>query len=155
MRLLATLLLAVLTASAAWAFSADEPLPDPAQEKRAIELSGELRCLVCQNQSILDSNADLARDLRRVVRERIAEGDSDEQVITYVVDRYGDWVLLDPPFKGYTLALWFGPLILLLIAGAGVFVYFRSSQKVAAPAAPLTAEEQARIDRLVQDGEKG
>jgi cytochrome c-type biogenesis protein CcmH len=95
----------------------------------------------------------LARDLRVLVRERIAEGDSDEQVLQYVVDRYGDWVLLDPPFKGYTYALWFGPLVLLALAGIGVLVFFRSNRRTAAPTAPLSADEQARLDRLLGDDE--
>ena len=153
MRTLLAVLFLVLTASSAWAFSADEQLSDPAQEKRAIAIAGELRCLVCQNQSILDSNADLARDLRVLVRERIAEGDSNDEVLQYVVDRYGDWVLLDPPFKGYTYALWFGPLVLLVLAGIGVMVFFRANRRASAPAAPLTADEQARLDRLLGDDE--
>lgn len=153
MRVLFAVMLLSLMGTAAWAFSADAPLPDPVQEKRAIEIASELRCLVCQNQSILDSNADLARDLRVLVRERVAEGDSDDQVMQYIVDRYGDWVLLDPPFKGYTYALWFGPFVFLALAGLGVFVYFRSNRRASSPAAPLTADEQARLDRLLGDDE--
>jgi len=153
MRGLIVLLFLLAGPSLAFAFSADTPLPDPAKEKRAIEIAGGLRCLVCQNQSILDSNADLARDLRVLVRERIAQGDSDEQVVQYVVDRYGDWVLLDPPFKAATYALWFGPPVFLVLAGLGVLAYFRANRRVATPAAPLNAEEQARLERLLDDGQ--
>lgn len=150
---LLTLLMLAATVSAAWAFSADTPLPDPVQEERAITIAGELRCLVCQNQTILDSNADLARDLRALVRERITKGDSNDQVIQYIVARYGDWVLMDPPFKGVTYALWLGPFVFLVLAGIGVAVYFRANRRAAAPPAPLTADEQARLDSLLGDDE--
>ena len=103
-----------LAAVSAGAVNPDEMLDDPALEARAREISKGLRCLVCQNQSIDDSDADLARDLRVLVRERLAAGDSDGQVIGYVVSRYGDFVLMRPPFKAATYALWLGPA---LIAG--------------------------------------
>jgi len=106
-----------LAAVSAGAVNPDEMLDDPALEARAREISKGLRCLVCQNQSIDDSDADLARDLRVLVRERLAAGDSDGQVIDYVVSRYGDFVLMRPPFKATTYALWLGPA---LIAGLGV-----------------------------------
>src|SRR5690606_34587623 len=99
----------LLFAAPALAIGVDEPLPDPAQEQRAREISKSLRCLVCQNQSIEDSNATLAKDLRRIVRERVQAGDSDDQVREYLVARYGDWVLLKPPFNVRTAALWIGP----------------------------------------------
>lgn len=147
------LLALFLFASPALAIGVDEPLPDPAQELRAREISKALRCLVCQNQSIEDSNAPLAKDLRRIVRERIQAGDSDAKVQDYVVARYGDWVLLKPPFNARTAALWIGPFVLLALAGISVAVYYRrlaATAKAEAPA-PLTAEERKRLDRLVSD----
>ncbi|WP_119418382.1 cytochrome c-type biogenesis protein [Desertibaculum subflavum] len=143
----------LLLAAPAFAIGVDEPLPDPAQELRAREIAKSLRCLVCQNQSIEDSNAPLAKDLRRIVRERIEAGDSDAKVQDYVVARYGDWVLLKPPFNARTAALWIGPFALLGLAGIGVAVYYRrlaTAAKAEAPP-PLTAEERARLDRLVSD----
>ena len=94
----------------------DVPLEDPAKERRAKAIFKLLRCLVCQNQSIDDSNAGLARDLRVLVRQLLKTGDSDDQAIGYIVERYGDWVLLDPPFKATTVALWLGPLAMFLLA---------------------------------------
>ena len=141
----------LLLAAPAFAIGVDEPLPDPAQEVRAREIAKSLRCLVCQNQSIEDSNAPLAKDLRRIVRERIEAGDSDAQVQDYLVARYGDWVLMKPPFNARTAALWIGPFALLALAGIGVAIYYRrlaATAKMAAPA-PLTAEERARLDRLI------
>ena len=137
--------------SPALAIGAEETLLDSALEARAVAIHKLLRCLVCQNQSIHDSNADLARDLRRIVRERLATGENDEQVIKFVVARYGDWVLLRPPFKGSTLVLWLGPAVLLAAAGAGVIAYFRRRQRQGAPDAPLTAEEQRRLEALLED----
>ncbi|MEQ9641948.1 MAG: cytochrome c-type biogenesis protein CcmH [Alphaproteobacteria bacterium] len=138
------------------AFALDKPLDDPALEARAIELNKELRCLVCQNQAISESNAPLAADLRQVVRDRIAAGDSDQQVMNYLVERYGDWVLLDPPFKLNTWALWLGPALLLVIGGVGVRVWVRrqSGRNDTAQTA-LSADEQARLTRLLeQDGQR-
>ena len=109
----------------AWAVNPDEVLSDPVMENRAREISRGLRCLVCQNQSIDDSDADLAKDLRIIVRERLTAGDSDAQVVDFVVSRYGDYVLLKPPFKLATLVLWLGPAA---IAGGGliaVLMFFR------------------------------
>ena len=148
------LLALLLFTTPAFAIGVDEPLPDATQELRAREIAKSLRCLVCQNQSIEDSNAPLAKDLRRIVRERIEAGDSDAQVQDYVVARYGDWVLMRPPFNARTAALWVGPFVLLTLAGIGVAVYYRrlaAAAKAEAPA-PLTAEERARLDRLVSDG---
>lgn len=144
----------LLLAAPAFAIGVDEPLPDPAQEARAHDIAKSLRCLVCQNQSIEDSNAPLAKDLRRIVRERIQAGDSDGQVQDYVVARYGDWVLMKPPFNARTAALWIGPFALLALAGIGVAIYYRrlaAAAKAEAPA-PLTAEERKRLDQLVSDG---
>lgn len=157
-RLLLAAFLALATAAPlAPARSADpsEMLKDPALEKRAHALGKDLRCLVCQNESIEDSNADLAKDLRIIVRERIAAGATDDQVRQYVVDRYGDYVLLKPPFKGSTLVLWLGPFALFL-AGLGAVALFYRRRKTQAPAqpAPLTAEEKRRLDSLLKDGGK-
>jgi cytochrome c-type biogenesis protein CcmH len=128
-----------------------EELSDPALEARARRLSQELRCLVCQNQSIDDSNAELARDLRLIVRERLTAGDSDAQVLAFVEQRYGEFVLLRPPFKLHTLALWLTPLLLLI---GTVLVLRRNSRMRSAGARPdrampLSADEQKRLDELL------
>lgn len=130
-----------------------EVLADPAQEARAREISKGLRCVVCQNQSIDDSDATLARDLRLLVRERITAGDSDKQVVDYVVSRYGDFVLLKPPFKTSTLALWFGPLLIIVLALGGAFAYFRRQRVIAAGGGTpeLTDTERRRLDALLKD----
>lgn len=138
----------VLSAIPALAVNPDEVLSDPALEARARALSAQLRCMVCQNQSIDDSNAELARDLRLLVRERILGGDSDEAVIEYVVSRYGEFVLLKPRLKPETLLLWGAPIVLFL-GGAiamALFVRRRSGQGVGEP---LTADEKAALERIV------
>ncbi|WP_345900008.1 cytochrome c-type biogenesis protein, partial [Martelella sp. UBA3392] len=117
----AVLLLAVLLPICAAAVEPDEMLSDPALEARAREISAELRCMVCQNQSIDDSNADLARDLRLLVRDRLAEGDSDDEVIDYVVSRYGEFVLLKPRFSPHTWLLWGAPALLILLGAIGLW----------------------------------
>ena len=142
---------AVLSATPAMAFEIDQPLDDPALEQRARELSRSFRCLVCQNQSIFDSDASLAIDLRRIVRERIVAGDSDAQIEEFLVTRYGDFVLLKPPLKPKTYLLWFGPLLIGALADAGVFAYFRAQRTRAAAAAPLSADERARLAALLED----
>jgi len=124
----------------------DEILADPALEARARELSAGLRCLVCQNQSIDDSDADLARDLRLLVRERLVAGDSNAEVEQYVVDRYGEYVLLNPRLGGHTLLLWIAAPGLLIV-GLGA-LWFAGRGKRAPAAAPLTAEEEAALDQL-------
>lgn len=143
-----------LFAAAAGAVTLDEPLPDPAAEARAHEISRSLRCLVCQNQSIEDSNAPLARDLRRIVRDRIAAGDSNDAVRQYLVDRYGEWVLLRPRFNLRTAALWVAPFVLFVVALGGVAIFLRRMgrqvAKTAAPA-PLNADEKARLRELLED----
>lgn len=123
-----------------------EVLDDPALEKRARSLSAELRCLVCQNQSIDDSNAELARDLRVLVRERLVAGDSDEAVIDYVVSRYGEFVLLKPRLSAHTVLLWGAPVFIFLVGGIAAFMTMRASRK--AGGAMLSAEEKAEIERL-------
>lgn len=151
-RILLAALLALSTLSPALAVQPDEVLPDPALENRARAISQELRCLVCQNQSIDDSNAPLARDLRLVVRDRLKAGDSDDRVMEYVTDRYGDYVLLRPPFKATTLVLWIGPFAVLLLGAAGTFLFLRGRRGVAAGAdtAPLSADERRRLDALLR-----
>lgn len=127
-----------------------EVLADPALEARAREISKELRCLVCQNQSIDDSNADLARDLRVLVRERLTQGDSDDQVLDYLVKRYGDYVLLKPPVKSSTYVLWFGPLVILILGIVGLFFFLRGRRPAAAvQTAALSEDEKRRIDTLL------
>jgi len=136
----------------ALAVQPDEVLPDPALESRAREISKELRCLVCQNQSIDDSNAPLARDLRVLVRERLKAGDSDSGVLGYVTDRYGDYVLLRPPFKATTLVLWVAPFAILLLGGLATAVFLRGRRGAATgtDTAPLSADERRRLDALLR-----
>jgi cytochrome c-type biogenesis protein CcmH len=145
------LLLALALAGPALAVNPDERLADPVLEARARTLGKSLRCLVCQNQPIDDSNADLAHDLRVLVRERLTAGDSDAQVLAYLQARYGDFVLLKPPVDPATWVLWFGPAAVLLV-GFGVLV-LRRRRVVAAPA-PLSAEERARLDLLMAGTEE-
>ncbi len=146
-------LLSALSAPAA-AVEPDEILPDPGLENRARAISKQLRCLVCQNQSIDDSDAPLARDLRIVVRERLTAGASDDEVVRFVAERYGDYVLLSPPFKATTYALWLGPAAIFLIGAAAAVVFLRR-RRAAIPeeAAPLSERDRARLDRLLdRDG---
>lgn len=123
--------LAGLVPDPAYAVLPEEVLANPVHEARARAISKELRCVVCQNQSIDDSDADLARDLRVLVRQRIVEGDSDDEVIAYVVSRYGDFVLLRPPVKGATLVLWIGPIAIVLIGLLAMISYFRRASREA------------------------
>jgi cytochrome c-type biogenesis protein CcmH len=143
--------LALALAGPALAVTPDEELPNPAQEARAQALSRDLRCVVCQNQSIDDSSAPLAHDLRVILRERIAAGDTDDQAVAYLVARYGDFVRLDPPLRADTAALWFGPLAVLLAGGAGVALYLRGRSR--AVARPLDAAEEAELARLMTSDE--
>ena len=140
----------LLIASPALAVQPDEILSDPAMEERAREISKELRCLVCQNQSIDDSDAPLARDLRLLLRERLQAGDSDEDTMEFIVDRYGDFVLLRPPFKTSTLILWIGPALILIAGILGVVIWHRRrpATAVSTSTAPLSVEEQAKLDRV-------
>ena len=125
-------------------------LADPALEARAREVGGELRCLVCRNQSIDDSDAHLAHDLRVLVRERLTAGDSDHQVIAYVRARYGDFVLLRPPFETTTLLLWGGPALILLLGGIAVARFYRRRPGSEAPL--LSAEERRRLAAVLGEG---
>jgi cytochrome c-type biogenesis protein CcmH len=150
--LCATLLAACLLAPTGHAAtSPDEILADPALEERARALSQQLRCLVCQNQSIDDSDADLARDLRQLVRERLVAGDSDAEIIAFLTARYGEFVLLKPPVKPATWGLWFGPLAVLVVAAGGIVVYLRRRGPRDQAGAPLSADEQARLDALMSE----
>ena len=142
--------LALLAAPVA-AVTPDEQLSNPAQEARAQVLSRTLRCVVCQNQSIDDSNAPLAHDLRVILRERIAAGDSDVQAVAYLVQRYGDFVRLNPPMRGDTLVLWFGPLAVLLLGGVGVAFYLRG--RTPGAISPLDAADEAELARLMASEE--
>jgi cytochrome c-type biogenesis protein CcmH len=135
------------------ALAQEAQLSDPKLEQRARDLSKEIRCVVCQSQSVADSDADIAREVRGIIREQIAAGKSDQDIRDYLVARYGDFVLFDPPFKGATYVLWLGPLAVLAIGGVGVFVYFRRrASEPAARSAALSAEEQSRVQRLLHDG---
>src|SRR6201984_1858676 len=152
---LIVMLLAGFTASAAYAVQPDEIMSDPAKELRARDLSRELRCMVCQNQSIDDSEAPLARDLRLLVRERIAAGDSDAQVIDFLVARYGEFVLLKPRLNSHTWLLWLLPPLALGGGGFMLWAHGRRRTKSAATQdaslLKLTAEEEARLERLIAD----
>ncbi len=149
-RLLLGLVAVLGLVSGALAVTPSEQLDDPALEARARALSAELRCMVCQNQSIDDSDAPLAHDLRVLLRERIVAGDSDEEVMDFLVDRYGEFVLLTPRFSLRTALLWAAPVLLLLAGGAAAFSVMRRRKAGAAPAPPgLTAEEQAKLDRIL------
>ena len=142
---LRALILALCLATPVAALSPDEILPDPVLEQRARDISAGLRCLVCQNQSIDDSDADLARDLRVLVRERLVAGDSDEAVRQYLVDRYGEYVLLNPRVSGHTLLLWIAAPALLLVGLVTLLVVGRR-RRVAE--GELSPEEQAALDEL-------
>lgn len=148
MRMLAAILLCVTLALPAWAVNPDEILKDPALEARARALSTELRCLVCQNQSIDDSDAPLAKDLRVLLRERLQAGDSDSQVISYLVDRYGEFILLKPYFGRHTLLLWLLPFVLLGVGIVIVVMGRRRSQRAVAQDG-LSAEENERLKTLL------
>jgi cytochrome c-type biogenesis protein CcmH len=147
--LLILMLMATSVVSPAWAVLPSEQLSDPALELRARALSTQLRCVVCQNQTIDDSDADLAHDLRVLLRQRLKAGDSDRQAMAFIAGRYGDYVLLKPPFKGETMLLWLGPLLVLAAGAGGVGFYLRRRQGERAVA--FTPSEQARLDRLLEE----
>ncbi len=147
MRYIVPLLLTLLLVSPAHAVSdPSELLPNRAQELRAEAIGEQLRCLVCQNESIEQSDADLARDLRRIIRQRVVAGDSDQQVINWMVARYGNFVRLRPPFDATTLLLWFAPVIALLVGVTAVIIARR--RRPATPA-PLSGAEQQRLADLL------
>ena len=152
------LLAAFFVAAPVSAQFVEERLADPAQEARAYALHKQLRCLVCQNQSIDNSNADLARDLRILVRERLKSGDSDRQILDFLIARYGDFIMLKPPFKGITFLLWFGPAIVFVASVSGLFVYFRRRRSaLAEPSDSKPSLSSAERDRLASllDGPEG
>jgi cytochrome c-type biogenesis protein CcmH len=148
----AILALFLLAPSVLWAVQPDEMLPDPVLEARARALSRDLRCMVCQNESIDDSEAPLAHDLRVLVRERLKAGDTNQQVLDFLVARYGEFVLLKPPLSLHTVALWGLPPAALLIGGLIIVLDLRRRQKVtSATEEPLSSSEEARVAELLRD----
>ncbi|WP_343116971.1 cytochrome c-type biogenesis protein [Ostreiculturibacter nitratireducens] len=146
------LLILMLVAAPALAVQPDEMLDDPALEARAREISQGLRCLVCRNENIDDSNASLARDLRLLVRERLLEGDSDDEAVQFIVSRYGEYVLLEPPATGANLILWIAGPAMLLVALAGAAAYVRSRRRAPEPDAEgLSTEEKARLAEILKE----
>lgn len=139
-----------LIASPAFAVNPDEVLSDPVLEARARSISAGLRCVVCQGENIDESNADIARDLRLLVRERLLDGDDDEEVMAYIVDRYGEYVLMKPTTGGANLLLWGAGPALFVLAALGAGIYIRRRSKAPEPEAKLSAEEQARLDELMK-----
>lgn len=134
----------------AYAGEAKDMAADPVLEKRMIGLAEKLRCLVCQNESLASSHAELAEDLRREVREQMSKGKNDQEIIDYLVSKYGDFVLYEPPVKSYTLLLWFGPFALLLVAGGTLFFQLRKRRQ-SVPEATLTVEAQQRAAALLNN----
>lgn len=154
-----TVLSALLFVMALWggpamAVNPDEMLDDPALEQRARDLSAEIRCVVCQNQSIDDSNAQLAKDLRLLVRERLQEGDSDQEVLDYLVERYGEFVLMKPRFAPHTWLLWAGGPLILLVGATVIFVGLRRRRKQITEGLvppPLSAKEKQELEDLFKE----
>jgi cytochrome c-type biogenesis protein CcmH len=142
-------MLALAGAWSAWAVQPDEILSDPALEARARALSRDLRCMVCQNQSIDDSDAPLARDLRILVRERLQVGDSDPQVLEFLTSRYGEFVLLKPSLSWHNALLWLAPLIVLMAGGAGLVLALRRKRAATIDTIPLSPDEERRIQELI------
>ena len=147
------LLWAVLLLAPAHAVEPAERLADAGMEARARTISGELRCLVCQNESIDESGADLAHDIRMLVRQRLAAGDTDAQTMQNVVNRYGAFVLLRPPVLPATYILWFAPPALVLFGLGGTLLWLRRRQAMPADAAPLSQDERRRIDTLLRESD--
>jgi cytochrome c-type biogenesis protein CcmH len=150
---LLALLLGLILAASALAKEAPTVAADPVLEKRVMALAVELRCLVCQNQTIADSNAELAVDLRGQIREKLKAGMNEAQIIDYMVARYGDFVLYRPPVKATTLLLWIGPFVLLLAALAGLY-YYIAQRRRSAPAQALSEAEEARMRSLLDAPEE-
>ena len=146
MRLILALMAALAFGGAALAVQPDEVLKDPALEHRAREISSGLRCLVCQNQSIDDSDAQLAKDLRLLVRERLVAGDSDQAVRDYLVQRYGEFVLLKPTFKAHNLLLWLTPVLVLALGASGVYAAVRRRPP---PSSALDGDERKALDAVL------
>jgi cytochrome c-type biogenesis protein CcmH len=145
------LVLATIASSSSLAVQPEEMLKDPKLEARARELSRELRCMVCQNQSIDESEAPLARDLRLLVRERLTKGDTDQQVLDFLVVRYGEFVLLKPPLESRTIILWALPPVALLAGAVGLFFAVRRRRTVQSEPATLSIEERRRLSTLVDE----
>ncbi|WP_306417890.1 cytochrome c-type biogenesis protein [Roseinatronobacter sp. S2] len=144
--------LAIAISSPSWAVQPDEILDDPVLESRARDISAGLRCLVCRNESIDESNADLARDMRLLVRERLVEGDSNEDAVAYIVDRYGEYVLLRPTTEGANIILWVAAPVMFLIALGSAVIYLR--RRARAPEADksgLSPEEKRRLQELLKE----
>ena len=139
--------------SIAIAVNPDEVLDDPVLENRARELSIEIRCLVCQNQSIDDSDAQLARDLRVLVREKLVEGLSDEEILDYLVARYGEFVLLKPRFNAGTTVLWIAPFAILILSAIALLLYARKRQPASTDSAALTEHERNQLDKLLDNSD--
>lgn len=148
MKRLATVLLALLLIGATSADDPSERMADPAQDARARHLYSQLRCMICQNESVLDSHANQAADVRRTVRERILAGDSDQQIKDYLVARFTEYILLKPPFSVGNLVLWLGPFAVLVLAGGAMVLVLRSRS---ASDAPLDEDEAATLARLLDD----
>jgi cytochrome c-type biogenesis protein CcmH len=136
---------------AAFAVEPSEMLKDPGLEARARAIGQELRCLVCQNESIDESNADLAHDLRVLLRQRLAAGDTDQQAVAYIVKRYGNFVLLKPPVEPATYLLWLGPILVLALGAAGALIFVRRRNRITAEPAPLSEQERERVETLLRE----
>jgi len=147
-------MLSCITPQTTFAVEPDEMLADPVQEARARVISKELRCVVCRNQSIDDSNAEIARDLRIVLRERISAGDSDEEAVAYLVDRYGAYILLKPPFQTVTYLLWVGPLLILIAAVFGFQTLWRKSAMDQPEQTEFTEADKALLASIIEPKDK-
>jgi len=150
-RLVIALVLAAIASNSSLAVQPEEMLKDPKLEARARELSRELRCMVCQNQSIDESEAPLARDLRLLVRERLTKGDTDQQVLDFLVVRYGEFVLLKPPLESRTIILWALPPVALLAGAVGLVFAMRRRRTVQLEPATLSTEERRKLSTLVDE----
>jgi cytochrome c-type biogenesis protein CcmH len=148
------LLTLVLASLPSFAVEPSEQLKNPALEARARAIGAGLRCLVCQNETIDESNASLAHDIRILLRERLTAGDTDEQAVQAIVKRYGEFVLLNPPVQPSTYVLWFGPLGILLIGLAGGAVWLRRRSAIRDTTAPLSADEQLRLDSILREADR-
>ena len=149
------ILLFCLLAAPAWAVQPDEVLDNPALEAQARDISAGLRCLVCRNESIDESNADLARDMRLLVRERLEAGDTNEEVVSYIVDRYGEYVLLKPRLSTANAFLWLSGPLLLVLGGAAAWIFLKGRGRAAetverSAEAPLSPEEEAELERILR-----
>jgi cytochrome c-type biogenesis protein CcmH len=151
--IVATLLL-LTTASASFAVEPSEQLKNPALEARARAISAGLRCLVCQNETIDESGAGLAHDIRILLRERLTAGDTDEQAVQAIVNRYGEFVLLDPPVRPATYVLWFGPFAILLVGLIGGAIWLRRRGTVTGTTTPLNQDEQSRLETILREADR-